>query len=589
MESPMCESTNESVQAKKTSFFESLLASKYSNHISVLLASFSLLLWAVSIVQAKRVEMGDYGLFSVLPVTYYAAVFLLLLSMFYTVFSSKYNVNRNYMGILLFQSLILMCFMLFTPTLIEGTARSPHSWMKYGYADYIVRNGHISQAVTYYHNWPAPFIYSAEIVLTSSIGPTVFPAVFPLLLDFMVYTIVLIFFLRFFKDIRARYFGIMLFFLITWENQFHFVPQFIGFVLLLLILYLGIFYLKRQNIKMMAVIGMLFIILILTHLLTAFVAGVFLGLITLTTFWPKAKAQKKSAWRRRWFRRLFIKKFWHNFLKKLVLILVARKKTVALIAIVTIGGVLVWFMFAQDWIRYANWGINLNIVPMLVKAYIEKLYTGSEAHGNLVLIRFVFSALIVLFAIIGGKLAYDKGHTRTMYVAAIAGILPIFLFYYEVEIVQRSFLFCGLALAVLISLGVNNKKFVTFVIILCFLAVPLHTLAMYGNEKIDYTPPSQIPGAEFVFDNIPEGVIISGNPVEGSQYIERYTRTDINRIEGYLHSSYDVYVVYSSSEENFAQWYLGDENYISQYKDVINQPGCMLIFSSPDCQIYKFK
>ncbi len=566
-------------------FIHHMLTTRHSHGISILMASLSLVLWAVSIAQAKGEVIGDYGLFSVLPATYYLGVFLLLFSMFYAAFSSKYNPNRSYLKLFLFQSFILMAFMLFTPTLIEGTARSPHSWLKYGYADYIVRNGHISQAVTYYHNWPAPFIYTAELVLTSSLGPEWFPAVFPLVLDTMIFVIVAAFCLRFFKTVASQYLGIMLFLLVTWENQFHYVPQLFAFLLLLLIIYLGIFYLKKDNLWMLAIIGLLFVALLLTHLLTVFVAGLFLCIIVLFQLLPKSKAAE-SGRRRSMFARIFRRKFWHITFRHAVRRFLAHKRIVAVIAVIAVCGIVAWYVFARDWIAFVNWRLEPSIWPIMIRGYINKLYSGSDAHGNLVLIRMAFTVLIAALALVGGKLARDRSNVRAMYAVVIAGIAPVFLFYYEAEILQRSLLFCGLALAALMTLGVNRKKFLAVIMVFCFAAVPLHTLAMYGNEKIDYTPPSQIPGAEFVFENIPGGYLISGNQVEGSQYIERYSRPSIYRINDYHDSDSGVYLVYTSTEEYFALWYLGDEQYISLYNNIINQPSTIKIFNSPDCQIY---
>lgn len=575
------------VNARETApgFIGRALASKHSQRISALMASVSLIFWAVSIIQAKGEVMGDYGLFSVLPATYYLGVFLLLASMFYTVFSSKYNADRSYLKLFLLQSFILMAFMLFTPTLIEGTARSPHSWLKFGYADYIVRTGHISQAVTHYHNWPAPFIYTAELVLASSLGPEWFPAVFPLVLDMMVFAAVAVFCLRFFKTAGARYMAIMLFFLLTWENQFHYVPQLFAFLLFLLIVYLGIFYLKKDNVLMLAVMGMLFAVLLLTHLLTAFVAGVFLGIMVLLMLWPGSRSAR-SGRRRRSLWRVLRLKFWMRKVRRLRATLLAHKRVVAIVAVIGIFGAAAWYMFARDWITYAFHGASPNVWPIMISAYVEKLYTGSEAHGNLALMRMAFTALIAGLAVVGGKIAYDRGKTRAAYAVAIAGIAPVFLFYYEAEILQRSLLFCGLAVAVLITLGAQRRKFLAVAMVLCFLAVPIHTLAMYGNEKIDYTPPSQIPGAEFVFDSIPSGIIVSGNQVEGREYIERYGRTDISRVDRYLGGDSHVYVVRSSSSDYFSLWYLGDDSSVNRQETVVARRGSNLLFCSPDCRIY---
>ncbi len=564
---------------------------RYNKYIIFLLPAISLLLWTISLVQAKGETMGEYGIFSILGITYYAAVFLLLASIFYTLFGPKQEMGRHLTYALLFQSFLLMVFLLFTPSLIEGFARSPHSWSKYGYVDYIVRNGHISQSVTHYHNWPIPFIFCAEMVLITSIDPITFPLVFPLILDIILFFIIVLFFSKLFKDIRIRFVGISIFYLILWENQFHFAPQFFGFVIFVLILYLVIFYLKKENITMLAIMGIMIMLLIMTHLLTAFVACLFLGLIILYQIIgikPKAqnRSDKRDGMEKTSYEKLFHKGSWDMKFRSLQ---VNKRKIMFFIAI-AIGGIIIWYLFARDWVAYANWSIDLDMIGLLTSAYIDKLRTGSDAHGTLVLIRMVFTAIIVSLALIGAKLAYDKDKAVTMYIIIFSAIVPVFLFYYGVEIVQRAFLFSALPLGVLISLGLGHKKFLVLVLALSFMFVPLHALSMYGNEKVDYTPPSQISGARFVFDNVPpDGIISGGNPVDRSQYIEKYGRVDFEDMDLYYDSGYDLYLVYSSSDEYFSLWYHGDDAYIDSLKSEINSDNYIKIFDSPDCQIYKYK
>lgn len=563
-------------------------------YIVFLLPAISFLLWTISLVQAKSAVMGDYGMFSVLPVTFYLSVFLLLASMFYTMFGPKTDIGMWGTCALLFQSFLLMVFILFTPSLVEGFARSPHSWIKYGYVDYIVRNGHIDQAITHYHNWPIPFIFSAKTVMVTGISPTTFPLLFPLVLDVVLFAVVCLFFFRLFKENWLRFMGILLFFLITWENQFHFAPQFFGFVLFIIVMYLLVFHLKRENPKILAVTGLMFMVLIMTHLLTAFVASLFLGILVLyQILWPKKKERKSVSRRRMKVKWLLKKRWWKLYFRKVVLPrfegIMANKRKLMFLAVIAFGALVVWFTFAQDWVRYANYSIDAGLIKRLFTAYLDKLYTGSAAHGNLALLRMAFTAAVGVLALIAAKMAFDRERVRVMFIIIFSAAVPIFMFYYGVEIVQRAFLFCGLPLAVLCAMALDRKKFLAVVLVFAFLSVPVHILAHYGNEKVDYTPPSQVEGAEFVFAHLPEkSVVLSGNPVDRSQMVEKYRRIVFSDLENFEETRRNLYVVYSSSNEYFLLWYHGNEGRVNDLKSVVGGEDYIKIFDSPDCQIYKY-
>jgi len=571
---------------------ESKFAMKYHKYIIFLLPALSFLLWSISILQAKDVVIGDYGLFSVLPLTYYAAVFLLLASMFYTMFGPKQENHKIQIYSLIFQSFLLMVFILFTPSLIEGFARSPHSWSKYSYVDYIVRNGHINRFFGYYHNTPIMFIFSAELVLLTGFDPFSFPLVFPLIMDVVLFSFIMLFCFSFFNDLRLRFMAIALFFLITWENQFHFVPQMFGFVLMILTIYLITFYWKKVNIKFILITGMLIVILIFTHLLTGFVVCAYLGLtITYQTLWARAeqniKRKRKRNIKAKWLlNKRFWRAYWKKVLSKKVKWLLAQRVFVysVLLGIVILA---IWLYFAGDWVSRFGWSFSFSTITSLASGYIDKLYSGSEAHGNLVLLRMIFSAIIAILAIIGGKMAYDRGQTRTMYLFIISGVIPIFLFYYGVEIVQRAFLFSGLPLAIMLSMGMNKKKFLALIIAFCFLAVPVHIMAHYGNEKIDYTPPSEIAGADYLFNNVEGGFIIFGTSAIRSQYSENFSILSIDYYLEHPEIEEDVYLIYTTSSENFLEWYYDDIAELERINQIIQENEFNIILSTPDCTIYK--
>lgn len=587
----MSENMNENVQENKVNIFTSLLASKYSNYISVLITSMSLLLWGVSIIQAKSVRIGNYGLFSVLPVTYYVAVFLLLASMFYTLFGA-HKKGKFHIYLLIIQSLLLMIFILFTPSLIEGVTRSSHSWLKYSYVDYLVRNSHIEWG-GYYANTPMMFIFSAELVQLTGFDPFSFPLIFPLIMDFIIFIFILLFCFKFFKELKFRIMAIMLFFLITWENQFHFVPQMFGFVIMILTVYLITFYWKKADWKIILITGMLIVVLTFTHLLTSVVVCTYLGLIIIyQLFWTRKEQKnmpqkKRKKFKTRW---LLNKRFWYVYWKKSL-----RKKIKWLLSqklfiysvLLGIGVLAIWWYFAGNWVRTYNWNLSFSSIVIQASTYIDKLYSGSNAHGNLVLLRMIFSAIVALIAIIGGKMAYDKGQTRIMYLFLISSIIPMFLFNYEAEIIQRTYLFSGLPLALLISMGINKKKFLTLIVACSFLAVPVHILAHYGNEKIDYTPASEVAGAKYIFNHVDTGFIIFGGGVVSSQYSENFSIISLDYFLDNPNIEGDVYLLYTSSSQYWLEWYTDDDTVLPQINRYITENEPILIHFTPDCIIYK--
>lgn len=588
----MSEFADEGSTSIKPGFVNSFLASKHSFKISILLTSISVLLWAVSIIQAKRMVMDDYGLFSILPITYYAAVFLLLASIFLTLFCSKGKESKRQMYFLFFQSFLLMLFILFTPSLIEGFARCPHSWSKYSYADYIVRNGHMQQ-FGYYANTPMMFIFSAELVLLTGFDPFSFPMFFPMVLDLILFAFVVLFCLKFFNDLKLRVLAVVLFFIITWENQFHFVPQLFGFAIMILTIYLITFHWKKVNLKIILVTGMLIVVLIFTHLLTAFVACAYLGLTIIgQMLWSRsdrhvAQNKKRKKFRLKWLlRKRFWKLYWQKKLNKNIKWLLSQKLFFYSI-LVGIAVLTIWLYFSGKWVRGYNWSFSFSTIGTLFSAYIDKLYMGSDAHGNLVLLRMIFSATIALLAIIGGKMAYNRGQTRTTYLFLISGVIPIFLFNYDAEIVQRAFLFCGLPLAIMMAMGLHNKKFLALVLAFSFLAVPIHILAHYGNEKIDYTPASEIAGAKFMFDHVEEGFIIFGNSVIGSQYSEDFSLISIDYFLEHPEITEDVYLVFTSSSQYSLEWYFDPTDALPEIKQYLAENEPNLILYTPDCIIYK--
>ena len=103
----------------------SKIACSYSSGILTFVA---FLLWLLSISQAKlnltQIGMGNLGLITILPITFFISISLLIFSFFINLRSNKNQI------ILFFQTITLISFLNFTPTLIEGTARFDTTCLK---------------------------------------------------------------------------------------------------------------------------------------------------------------------------------------------------------------------------------------------------------------------------------------------------------------------------------------------------------------------------------------------------------------------------------------------------------------------------
>lgn len=536
--------------------------SRYNKYIVLLLPLISTLFWLASIIQAKQVEMGDYGLFSVLPWTFYVGFYLLMASIYYTVFVYKEDSRNYYKWLLIFQCLLLMAFIFFTPALIERTARASHSWLKYGYTDYIVRNNHISQNI-WYHNWPAPFIFSAQFVQITSINPIHFPLIFPLIMDIIILAVILLIFSRFFINIKTRLFGILIFYLIIWENQFHYAPQIFAFFIFLFLVFFIHFYFLNNNydFRIIIIVGILFTFLTLTHLLTAAVTFLYLGLVV--------------------FYNLFIARGF-EMLKK-------QRNKIMILIVAIISVLVIWFLFASEWVQNAHWELNPKVIFSLVSAYFSKLSEGSNAHSALVMIRMVFAILVVVLAVFLSTRIKEKKNRTSVYLLIVASIVPVFFFYYGVEIVQRAYLFCCLPLTVLIVLGINRKKILAIVIAFSFIALPLHILSHYGNEQIDYIPASEISAAEIIYINIDNVSIALPGSVVSSRYIEEYVVLTLEQVNNPESLSGSTYLMYTTSAKNMEQWYYGRSNYKQRIDNAAKSYNGALIYFSPECHVYKIR
>lgn len=192
-------------------------------------------LWQDSLKHVDLHGMSDYGLLSVLPVTYYLAIALLTASFCFS------NADEWVFQPLLFlHVLLLILFIHGTPQILYGTLRYPWAWKHVGIVDYIQRHGSVNPEIGYlkaYHNWPGFFTLNAFLTQVSGFqsalsyagwAPFFFNAIDCGALYLVMRALT--------TDRRLVWLSIWFFYLTNWIGQDYFSPQAENYFLYLVVL-----------------------------------------------------------------------------------------------------------------------------------------------------------------------------------------------------------------------------------------------------------------------------------------------------------------------------------------------------------------
>lgn len=190
-------------------------------------------LWAWSLPQTDVAAMTDFGLLSVLPLTYWAG--LAVLSASFVLHVSRGGSRR----VAIAHVLLLVLMLHATPTLIYTALRYAWAWKHVGVVDYILRNHnpYIGNGFSAYAGWPGFFTLNATLTGGSGLhsalayaswGPMVFN-----LLDLVPIVVIL---RTFTSDRRHIWTAIWLYELANWVGQDYFSPQAAAYFLYLCVI-----------------------------------------------------------------------------------------------------------------------------------------------------------------------------------------------------------------------------------------------------------------------------------------------------------------------------------------------------------------
>lgn len=462
---------------------EEVVKLKYINKIPSsdrLLTLAAIFLWLVSVVQAKlnfgtALNLSLFGLAQVLPTTFFVSISLLTFSFLINLGSRKKNQMLFFLQIML-----LISFLNLTPTLIEGTPRFTATYISYRSVDYVSQYGYINPLAQLAHNWPSfDIAYSAFLGITGLQGQDlvrIYPMFFNLILLFPLF----VFFRLATSDEKKRWIAVWVFYIANWIGQDYFSMQSLGLLTFVLILYVMFKLINSQahNRHLFVALFLLFFLIVTTHMLSSLFALAVICMFFAVRYLPRRP----------------------------VLILV----------------------FAGIFFAWTSYGAATNLqwnlpsfvqqafnLDLILHTNVTTRLTVSATRATVTQIRLIFLTAILVFAFSGFILTLKRGKMKKidkMILVALIGILLLFGFNaYGGELWQRIFLFSLIPLSYFISKCSNWKALFCFLsIFLVVIAPPLHMIAHYGNEAMDYVPPGEIRGGEFFDTKTVQGYVIGG-------------------------------------------------------------------------------
>jgi hypothetical protein len=532
---------------------------------ALLLLSF--LLWALSVRQAGLAVnqgIGELGLISVLPLVFFVS-FSLLTACFLATLSMD---GRS--QLMLFCQLIMLILLLYlTPVLIEGTARFTPAYVYYQAVDYISQSGNIDPIVQWIHSWPAFSIAFSTLTqiaaLTRTPGEQVFlglyPSLFNIALFFPVFSLVRVIV----DQQKLRWIAIWVFYIANWVGQDYFSVQsfaLFAFILLLFALF-KIMDSQGGTAGWFLVSTLLFSYLATSHFLSSLAS--LAVIVTLVAF----------------------KHF--------------RAPTLALL----------FAVLAASWIAYGAtarlpWAI-IQVISQALKfqaivgASVTARVAGSLAHIVVTQTRIIFSASISMFALSGLFLVWKSGKTgkteRRIALIVVAVCSLAGLFAYGGELFMRIFVLSLVPMAYFICKGSSSRLFFSILaIFLLFMAPPLHIVAHYGNERMDYVPPSELAGVRFFYNNTSQGYVIGWYPdLEYHQSYSHFSLSDAEWKNNALslpaveseRKDWSTFVCLSYAETQFYSFQIGQPQFVPEIaKSLSSSARYDKIYSNPSYAVY---
>ncbi len=458
----------------------------------ILLAS-ALAAWALAIWRSE-LSIGPFGLVHSLSLSFFAATGLLSVSFLVALLWSK---SKPYL--LVIHLVCLLAFAHLTPILLEGTPRFTYIYESYGYADYLVRNGHLDLSLTY-HNWPALHLLNAALVEVSGIDP----------IDLLLWSapvvhglavLALAFVSRVLSESREETWIALWLGMLFTAGGGYLVPGTLANLFMIAALSLiSINYLRqapspRSSLGYQMALLVLLLAIIPAHLLTSVALA-----ISLVLTYVMVRVTGASAGR-------------------------LNTATLLIIALAC-------------WMLYAAINVTAALLPRVLGEILsldtvitesgELAGSGAPQHTAVVLVRMGYAGVLSSLALLT-CVQRLRSERRLRMEWALPGVWvagaasTVLVTAYSGEILGRALGLAFFALVILASKQLVGVK-LPLIMALVVAAALLSPINMWGNEQIDRVPPTEIVAVEFFYEHRPSdyGLVTYPARVWRYQYLEQY-------------------------------------------------------------------
>lgn len=203
--------------------------------VPLLLLLAAAVLWISSLPQVDLNRMGDLGLITILPPSFYAAVAAVVLS-----FSIAVVVPGQPRWLLLAPVALLVVIIHATPSILYPTVRYTWTYKHVGIVDYIIRHGTVDPSISYlnaYHDWPGFFALGAYLTQVVGFSSALrFAGWASPFFDLLTISVLVLIYRSLTEDRRLIWLAIWIYALGNWVGQDYFSPQAMCYFLYLVVL-----------------------------------------------------------------------------------------------------------------------------------------------------------------------------------------------------------------------------------------------------------------------------------------------------------------------------------------------------------------
>jgi hypothetical protein len=192
----------------------------------------ALALGIVSLTWVRQSAIGQYGLIQALPVVYFVAVALVVLS-FIATFADP-QVRYAEFGV---QVTILVFLLESAPAIAESEPRFETAWLHAGFTDYVAQAGQVLPAIDARFNWPSFFTGMAMLDRAGGLPNAILLIRWwPTVIDLLYLVPVLLLAKTILRDDKKAMLAVFLFPFANWVGQDYYSPQSVAYLLYLVLL-----------------------------------------------------------------------------------------------------------------------------------------------------------------------------------------------------------------------------------------------------------------------------------------------------------------------------------------------------------------